>query len=138
MLVDSREFAVVVFARRRLTATMPTTTTIQTRAANPGMERGQLIQAAPRILPAVDDARFSVFTSGSAASGFSNPGAGDGGVSPNPMRGATGAEPLSGSLAPDPFTSCSTEALPAATPSRASTVSTTPINRYPLPKTVST
>src|ERR1700733_6488720 len=108
---------------------MPTTTTIQSRAANPGMERGQLLQAAPRILLAVWDgaagwdASSRGFTSGSPASGPSNPRAGDGGGSPTPMRGTSGAEPLNGSLTPVPFAPCSTGTLPAATPSRASTVS---------------
>src|ERR1700733_15042457 len=142
VLVHSRDFAVVVFARLKLIAPMPTTATIQARAANPGMVGRQLIQAAPRILSAVgdaagDDASSCVFTSSSPASGFSISCADDGAGSPTPMRGTTGAEPLNGSLAPVPFTPCSTKAFPAGTASLASTVSTTPINRYPLPKTVS-
>src|ERR1700735_3974785 len=82
VLVHSRDFAVVVFARLRLTAPMPTTTTIQTRAAKPAMERRHLSPAASRILPAVGEPTFCVFTSAAAASSFSNPRAGDGGDSP--------------------------------------------------------
>src|ERR1700677_1855614 len=83
VLIHSRDFAVVVFARLRLTAPMPTTATIQARATNPGMVRRQL------ILPGVWDASFCALTSSSAASGSSLSSADDGAESPTPVGGTT-------------------------------------------------